>query len=94
MSHKGCLSVTKYFLFLFNLFFFVSIWLVGEGQAGDRGRGPGRGRAEGVTLPVLSSSLQILGSLLFSFGLWILFDQNSFSSTLGEFPWLWVFPAL
>lgn len=47
MSHKGCLSVTKYFLFLFNLFFFVSIWLVGEGQAGDQGRGPGRGRAEG-----------------------------------------------
>ncbi|XP_077171039.1 leukocyte antigen CD37 isoform X2 [Paroedura picta] len=23
MSHKGCLSVTKYFLFLFNLFFFI-----------------------------------------------------------------------
>ncbi|XP_054850768.1 leukocyte antigen CD37 [Eublepharis macularius] len=48
MSHKGCLSVTKYFLFIFNLFFFI------------------------------------LGSLLFSFGLWILFDQNSFASTLGS----------
>ncbi|XP_026533257.1 leukocyte antigen CD37 [Notechis scutatus] len=48
MSHKGCLSVTKYFLFLFNLFFFM------------------------------------LGSLVFSFGLWILFDQNNFASTLGS----------
>ncbi|XP_015274022.1 PREDICTED: leukocyte antigen CD37 [Gekko japonicus] len=48
MSHKGCLSVTKYFLFIFNVFFFI------------------------------------LGSLLFSFGLWILFDQNSFASTLGS----------
>ncbi|XP_070584894.1 leukocyte antigen CD37 [Erythrolamprus reginae] len=48
MSHKGCLSVTKYFLFLFNLLFFI------------------------------------LGSLVFSFGLWILFDQNNFASTLGS----------
>ncbi|XP_061444766.1 leukocyte antigen CD37 isoform X2 [Rhineura floridana] len=48
MSHKGCLSVTKYFLFIFNLFFFI------------------------------------LGSLLFSFGLWILFDRNSFASVLGS----------
>ncbi|XP_053116469.1 leukocyte antigen CD37 isoform X2 [Hemicordylus capensis] len=48
MSHKGCLSVTKYFLFIFNLFFFI------------------------------------LGSLLFSFGLWILFDQSSFASALGS----------
>ncbi|XP_013908780.1 PREDICTED: leukocyte antigen CD37 [Thamnophis sirtalis] len=48
MSHKGCLSVTKYFLFLFNVFFFI------------------------------------LGSLVFSFGLWILFDQNNFASTLGS----------
>ncbi|XP_034279186.1 leukocyte antigen CD37 isoform X1 [Pantherophis guttatus] len=48
MSHKGCLSVTKYFLFLFNLFFFI------------------------------------LGSLVFSFGLWILFDQNNFAFTLGS----------
>ncbi|XP_063157203.1 leukocyte antigen CD37 isoform X2 [Candoia aspera] len=48
MSHRGCLSVTKYFLFLFNLFFFI------------------------------------LGSLVFSFGLWILFDQNNFASILGS----------
>ncbi|XP_048373863.1 leukocyte antigen CD37 [Sphaerodactylus townsendi] len=48
MAHKGCLSVTKYFLFLFNLFFFI------------------------------------LGSLLFGFGLWILFDRSSFASTLGS----------
>lgn len=48
MSHKGCLRVTKYFLFVFNLFFFI------------------------------------LGSLLFSFGLWILFDRNSFATVLGS----------
>nr|XP_020648409.1 leukocyte antigen CD37 [Pogona vitticeps] len=48
MSRKGCLSVTKYFLFIFNLFFFI------------------------------------LGSLLFSFGLWILFDRNNFASVLGS----------
>ncbi|XP_062840282.1 leukocyte antigen CD37 isoform X2 [Anolis carolinensis] len=48
MSHKGCLSVIKYFLFIFNLFFFM------------------------------------LGSLLFSFGLWILFDRNNFASVLGS----------
>uniref|UniRef100_A0A8D0BA31 Tetraspanin n=1 Tax=Salvator merianae TaxID=96440 RepID=A0A8D0BA31_SALMN len=48
MSHKGCLSVTKYFLFVFNLFFFI------------------------------------LGSLLFSFGLWVLFDRNSFAFNLGS----------
>ncbi|XP_044303725.1 leukocyte antigen CD37 [Varanus komodoensis] len=48
MSRKGCLSVTKYFLFIFNLLFFI------------------------------------LGSLLFSFGLWILFDRNSFASVLGS----------
>nr|XP_056719799.1 leukocyte antigen CD37 [Euleptes europaea] len=48
MTRKGCLSVTKYFLFIFNLLFFI------------------------------------LGSLLFSFGLWILFDQNSFASSLGS----------
>ncbi|XP_028929274.1 leukocyte antigen CD37 isoform X2 [Ornithorhynchus anatinus] len=44
---NGCLSLTKYFLFVFNLFFFV------------------------------------LGGLLFCFGLWILFDRNSFASFLG-----------
>ncbi|KAJ6654415.1 hypothetical protein lerEdw1_007008 [Lerista edwardsae] len=48
MSHKGCLRVTKYFLFIFNLLFFI------------------------------------LGSLLFSFGLWILFDRNSFATVLGS----------
>ncbi|XP_078511120.1 CD82 antigen-like isoform X2 [Lissotriton helveticus] len=48
MEKKGCLSVTKYFLFIFNLFFFV------------------------------------LGGLLLSFGLWILFDKNSFSAVIGE----------
>lgn len=48
MSHKGCLRVTKYFLFIFNLLFFI------------------------------------LGSLLFSFGLWILFDRNSFATILGS----------
>ncbi|KAJ1131437.1 hypothetical protein NDU88_009774 [Pleurodeles waltl] len=48
MEKKGCLSVTKYFLFVFNLFFFV------------------------------------LGGLLLSFGLWILFDKNSFSAVIGE----------
>ncbi|XP_062993738.1 leukocyte antigen CD37 [Elgaria multicarinata webbii] len=48
MSRKGCLSVTKYFLFIFNLFFFI------------------------------------LGSLLFSFGLWILFDRNSFATLIGS----------
>ncbi|XP_007435460.1 leukocyte antigen CD37 [Python bivittatus] len=48
MSRKGCLSVTKYFLFLFNLLFFI------------------------------------LGSIVFGFGLWILFDQNNFASTLGS----------
>ncbi|XP_069493970.1 CD82 antigen-like isoform X2 [Ambystoma mexicanum] len=45
---KGCLSVTKYFLFVFNLFFFV------------------------------------LGGLLLSFGLWILFDKSSFSAVIGD----------
>uniref|UniRef100_A0A8C8VG74 Tetraspanin n=1 Tax=Pelusios castaneus TaxID=367368 RepID=A0A8C8VG74_9SAUR len=48
MSSKGCLSITKYFLFLFNLLFFF------------------------------------LGSLILSFGLWILFDQQSFAAVLGS----------
>nr|XP_033817061.1 leukocyte antigen CD37-like isoform X2 [Geotrypetes seraphini] len=47
MATKGCLGVTKYFLFVFNLFFFV------------------------------------LGGLLFSFGLWILFDRTCIISLLG-----------
>ncbi|XP_064359699.1 leukocyte antigen CD37 isoform X2 [Dromaius novaehollandiae] len=48
MSPRGCLSATKYFLFFFNLFFFV------------------------------------LGSLLLAFGLWILFDRQSFTAALGS----------
>ncbi|XP_067408361.1 leukocyte antigen CD37 isoform X2 [Emydura macquarii macquarii] len=48
MSPHGCLSITKYFLFLFNLLFFF------------------------------------LGSLILSFGLWILFDQQSFAAVLGS----------
>ncbi|KYO37136.1 leukocyte antigen CD37 isoform B [Alligator mississippiensis] len=47
MATKGCLSVTKYFLFIFNIIFFL------------------------------------LGSLLFGFGLWILFDGSSFAAALG-----------
>ncbi|XP_053216592.1 leukocyte antigen CD37 isoform X2 [Podarcis raffonei] len=48
MSRKGCIAVTKYFLFLFNFFFFL------------------------------------LGGLLFSFGLWLLFDRDSFAAVLGS----------
>ncbi|XP_074936426.1 leukocyte antigen CD37 [Phalacrocorax aristotelis] len=48
MNPKSCLGCTKYFLFLFNLFFFA------------------------------------LGSLLFAFGLWVLFDRQSFAAMLGS----------
>ncbi|XP_028559939.2 CD82 antigen isoform X1 [Podarcis muralis] len=48
MSRKGCIAVTKYFLFLFNFLFFL------------------------------------LGGLLFSFGLWLLFDRDSFAAVLGS----------
>ncbi|GCC21429.1 hypothetical protein chiPu_0019900 [Chiloscyllium punctatum] len=46
MASKGCIVVTKYFLFVFNLIFFF------------------------------------LGGVMLGFGLWILFDKNSFISVL------------
>ncbi|XP_056272516.1 CD82 molecule b isoform X1 [Pseudoliparis swirei] len=45
---KGCITVTKYFLFLFNLLFFV------------------------------------FGALIMGFGLWVLFDNQSFIAVLQE----------
>ncbi|XP_005795883.1 CD82 antigen [Xiphophorus maculatus] len=45
---KGCITVTKYFLFLFNLLFFI------------------------------------FGALIMGFGLWILFDKESFIAVLQE----------
>uniref|UniRef100_A0A3Q3WFR1 Tetraspanin n=1 Tax=Mola mola TaxID=94237 RepID=A0A3Q3WFR1_MOLML len=45
---KGCITVTKYFLFLFNLLFFI------------------------------------FGALIMGFGLWVLFDNQSFISVLQE----------
>lgn len=39
---------------------------------------------EHVSYSVFPPIFQILGSLLFSFGLWILFDRNSFATVLGE----------
>uniref|UniRef100_A0A3P9M7R3 Tetraspanin n=1 Tax=Oryzias latipes TaxID=8090 RepID=A0A3P9M7R3_ORYLA len=45
---KGCITVTKYFLFLFNLLFFI------------------------------------FGALIMGFGLWVLFDNQSFISVLHE----------
>ncbi|KAG7231112.1 hypothetical protein INR49_027152, partial [Caranx melampygus] len=43
---KGCITVTKYFLFLFNLLFFI------------------------------------FGALIMGFGLWVLFDNQSFIAVL------------
>uniref|UniRef100_A0A3B3DIF4 CD82 molecule b n=1 Tax=Oryzias melastigma TaxID=30732 RepID=A0A3B3DIF4_ORYME len=45
---KGCITVTKYFLFLFNLLFFI------------------------------------FGALIMGFGLWVLFDNQSFITVLHE----------
>ncbi|XP_049429793.1 CD82 molecule b [Epinephelus fuscoguttatus] len=45
---KGCITVTKYFLFLFNLLFFI------------------------------------FGALIMGFGLWVLFDNQSFIAVLQE----------
>ncbi|MEQ2305761.1 hypothetical protein AMECASPLE_001361 [Ameca splendens] len=45
---KGCITVTKYFLFLFNLLFFI------------------------------------FGALIMGFGLWVLFDKDSFIAVLQE----------
>lgn len=86
-AQDSCLSLIKYFLFVFNLFFFVSCLMAPQPPA------PAPATAAPPFLSPLShhriliSSPQVLGSLIFCFGIWILVDKTSFVSFVGEGAW-------
>ncbi|XP_011801784.1 PREDICTED: leukocyte antigen CD37 isoform X3 [Colobus angolensis palliatus] len=79
-AQESCLSLIKYFLFVFNLFFFVSCLMAPQ-------PGPSPCRSPCPHLPpgptTVSASPQVLGSLIFCFGIWILIDKTSFVSFVG-----------
>lgn len=82
-AQNSCLSLIKYLLFVFNLFFFVSCLMAT--QLGPQPL-PQVPQPSYPYLPttVFVSSPQVLGSLIFCFGIWILVDKTSFVSFVGE----------
>uniref|UniRef100_A0A8C0AD49 Leukocyte antigen CD37 n=1 Tax=Bos mutus grunniens TaxID=30521 RepID=A0A8C0AD49_BOSMU len=82
-AHDGCLSLVKYLLFVFNLFFFVlgslifcfGIWILIDKTSFVS--------FVGLSFMPLQIWSQVLGSLIFCFGIWILIDKTSFVSFVG-----------
>lgn len=90
-AQKNCLSLIKYFLFVFNIFFFVSSPMAPQpwSQSLPQPQPPDLTAHLCLpsTLPHYCLLPQALGSLIFCFGIWILVDKTSFVSFVGERGW-------
>lgn len=83
---KGCLTATKYFLFLLNILFFVSISPLTEADTVPLGLTGRCVRAGGAGVPHLKVCVcfQLCGAVIMGFGLWLLLDNQSFIVVLSK----------
>lgn len=77
---KGCVTATKYFLFLLNLLFFVSISPLTPTDPVCSSAGDARSPHQHI----LCVFLQLCGGVIMGFGLWLLLDNQSFIVVLSK----------